>query len=258
MKRTKFAYSIKLILLFLGVFTQACIPLKEVSYMKNTDNDDNQFQYSNVIKGRKIKALDELYIKVMSTDEKTAQLFSMESSERYNFNLNLITYRVDESGYIAFPFIGKVNVVGKTLADVKPLLESKLSEYISNANVIIKYVNNKITVLGEVTNPGTYYFAENYISIFDAVGLAGGIDQYGNKKDITLVRTKGDKISYYCLDLTKKNIAESEFFYLQPKDVIIVNPIRFKFWTMQTGTVSVVLSTVTTLVAVLYYYNAAN
>ena len=243
--------------LYFVLILTSCVPIKDVTYVQNISGDEHSNEYLNERRIRIVEIRDELYIKIISTDEQTARILSNESTDnRYSVNLSLITYTVDNKGYIDFPFIGKIKVQGLTLEETKKLLEKNLSDYISNLSVVVKFVDNKVTVLGEVNHAGEYNYTQDHITIFEALGLAGGVTQFGSIKNITLIRTNDTKISYYNLNLTDKKIAESPFFYLNPKDVIIVNPIRYKFWTMKSSAISIALASITTLVSVLYFFNA--
>ena len=90
-------------------------------------------------------------------------------------------------------------------------------------------MGNKITVVGEVTRPGNLTFFDEKINVFQALGLAGDVAVYGDKTNITLLREKDNKTHYVYLDLTDKSIVGSEYYFLQPNDVLIVNPVRQKY-----------------------------
>ncbi|MCO5264583.1 MAG: hypothetical protein M9948_01685 [Lentimicrobium sp.] len=103
-------------------------------------------------------------------------------------------------------------------------------------------------------NQGEFPFFKDQLNIFQAIGFAGGITDYGDKSKITLVREKNGIIQYYSVDLTDKNIVETDFFYLQPNDIVIVEPIKTKFRNLRTFTYSTLLATATTLVTILYFF----
>jgi polysaccharide export outer membrane protein len=232
----------------------SCIPRKNLVYVQPPEEElKDRNDYVNIKTARTIDAKDEIYIKVLSTDEEVATILSRESKDRFNFNLQLISYIVDERGYIDFPFVGKIQLQGLTLAEAETKILEELEAYLSNVSLIIKFVNNRITLLGEFNRPGEYFFNYEKMSVFTAIGQAGGIAPYGDKKNIILIRDEDNRITYHYLDLTDKKIVESEYYYLLPNDVLIVNPVNAKFWSMTSFNWGTFLTLVTTALAILYY-----
>ncbi len=230
---------------------------RKLVYLDNIEKEDDfGKEYINKFTEKRIEPNDKIYIRIYSLDEKTMRVFD-EGGSHYMASIdpNIISYKVDSEGYIDFPFIGAINIKGLTLKEAKEKITENINQYLNNTDVIIRFMGNDITVLGEVEIQGKYKFYEDRITIFSAVGLAGGINKYGNKKDITLIRRKEDITTYHAVDLTDKNIARSEYYYVEPNDVLIVNPVRAKFSHLRSYSfVSIVLSGVTTLIAVLYYF----
>ena len=250
MGNMKYLLVLSLSLLFLG----SCIPRKNLVYTQMPEEEvQNRDNYVNIKTARTIDAKDELYIKVLSTDEDAAIILSRESRDRFNFNLQLLSYIVDERGYIDFPFVGKIQLQDLTLAEAEAKILEELEAYLSNASLIIKFVNNRITLLGEFNKPGEYFFNYEKISVFTAIGQGAGIAPYGDKKNVILIRDDNNRITYHYLDLTDKDIVESDYYYLLPNDVLIVNPVNAKFWSMTSFNWGTFLSLVTTALAILYY-----
>ena len=162
---------------------------------------------------------------------------------------------VDDKGYINFPFIGTIQVKDLTINEAKAKIEKSLSVYLNNISVMVRFVGNKITILGEVNGPGEYSFYDEKITVFQAIGFAHGISNFGNKEKVTLIREKDNNIKYYNIDLTKKDIVASDFYYLLPNDIVIVNPINAKYREMRTyslNLLSTILSTVAVLISIIY------
>jgi polysaccharide export outer membrane protein len=109
-------------------------------------------------------------------------------------------------------------------------------------------------VLGEVRNQGEFPFFKEQINIFQALGYAGGVTDYGDKSKVTLIREYDNLIRFHSLNLTDKKIVENELYYLQPGDVLIVEPIKTKFRSLRTFTYATFLATTTTLITVLYFF----
>jgi len=234
----------------------SCLPRQKMKYITEMEDQASLTNYHHEKKEKIIETNDKLYIKIMSLDQQTSQLFQ-EQNRMYGgeSNMNLISYRVNESGNVDFPFVGEIHVKGYTLAEAKNRLEEELSQYMPNTSIRLKYAANYVTVLGEVRRPGNHLFYDDQINIFKALGYAGGIQDYGNKQEVILVRENGQQINYNTVDITTKKVAETKHYYLMPNDVIIVQPLNTKFKTLRNFQLeSLILSSVTTLITVSYFF----
>jgi polysaccharide export outer membrane protein len=236
------------------IFT-SCLPKNKMKYItKETGKSD--FDYTNYRIDKTIKPQDRLYVKILSLDEKTTRIFREETRLYGELDLKLNSYEVDESGDIDFPFVGKIHVGGYTIAEAREKLEKEISQYLPNTAINLKYAGNYVTVLGEVRNPGNHLFFEEKINIFEALGHAGGIRDYGNKKEIIIVRTENDETRYHEVDITHKGITQTYYYYLLPDDIIIVQPLNAKFKTLRNFQLeSMFLSSITTVITVLYFFH---
>jgi len=242
-------------LVLITILGFSCVPQDKLKYVQDKTTSVHKSAYNHVRPIKRIQPHDNLYIKVLSIEAETARIFSNETTMNGpTMDINLISYSVNEKGKIDFPFVGEINVNNMTLQEAKQTIEKALSEYLSNTSISIKFVNSDITVLGEVKQQGEFPYFEEQINIFQAIGFAGGITDYGDKSRITLVRDYGDQIKYHLVDLTDKKIIETEYFYLQPNDIVIVEPIQTKFRNLRTFTYSTFLATATTLVTILYFF----
>lgn len=220
------------------------------------ESKTTSIDYSDFRKDKIIKPHDRLYIKIISLDEKTARLFREESRLQGELDLNLNSYVVSDSGNIDFPFVGKIHVANKKLSEAREKLEEEISMYMPNTAINLKYAGNYITVLGEVRAPGNHIFFKDRINIFEALGYAGGIRDYGNKKEVIVVRTENNETQYHSVDITSKDITKTYYYYLLPDDVIIVQPLNAKFKTLRNFQLeSMILSSITTIITVLYFFS---
>jgi polysaccharide export outer membrane protein len=214
------------ILLFLFVFF-SCTPTKKLTYVANKGPDAANNEYFNDRSEKTIQPYDYLYIKIFSLDERTNNIFNERSSS--SNETELLSYAVDDKGNVNMPFIGTINVKDLTINQAKERIEKSLAIYLNNISVTVRFVSNKITVLGEVNVPGLYAFYDEKVTAFQAIGFARGTTTFGDLTNITLIREKNNKVSYYYLDMTKKNIVGSDNYYLLPNDIIIINPIKAKY-----------------------------
>jgi polysaccharide export outer membrane protein len=238
--------------LLLTVFVISCVPLKELSYF----NDINELEEPvvNPKIQKTIAPFDRLYIKVLSTDPQTTAIFTSTEEIRNSSQSNpLLSYLVDEAGDITFPFIGKITVGSLSTLDAGLKIQTALNEYVSNTVVTVKLIDNQISVLGEVNNQGVHYFSQDKLSIYDALSLGGGLTRYGDRKKVILIRQEGDKIMHYRLNLSDSKIASKEYYYIIANDIIIVEPLKTISTSYQNVTYTTVLTSITTLIAVLLF-----
>lgn len=230
-------------------FINGCVPVEKLRYF----NDIDKIQEPTVNpKGEKlIMPFDRLYIRVFSIDEKTNQLFNSSSNMSNSNSASTIGYPVNESGSINYPFIGDIRVSGLTLDQASDKIGKSLSEYVSNAAVSVVFINNTVTLLGEVQRQGSYNFTQDKLNIYEALALGGGISRYGNRKNVILVRQEGDRIMQHVLDLSDSKIAAKDYYYIQSNDVLVVEPLRSSSWyNFNNSVFSTVLSAVTSILAI--------
>lgn len=238
-------------LLGLMLILSSCAPVEKLKYVDDTGPGSITNDYFNDRSEKTIQPYDYLYIKIFSLDEKTNSIFNERS---YSMDNELLSYVVDDNGNISLPFIGDINVKDITINEARIKIENALQNRLNNISVIVRYVSNKITVLGEVPNPGQHPFYDEKVTIFQALGFAGGASDYGDLSRVTLLREKDNVIKYYYLDLTKKNIASSEYYYLLPNDILIINPIKAKYRELRDYSLSVTGTVLTSISAILSIY----
>jgi len=191
-----------------------------------------------------IRPGDELYIRVTTADEQPTNF--LLNNENYTLDVTLRSYTVSDEGYIRFPYLGKLYVQDKTIDGVAGEIEYALREYLLNPSVFVKFVNKKITVIGEVRNPGVYFFYDKTINILQAVAYAGDITTFGNRKEVLLIREEEGKIKKYELDLTDENLLESDFYVIKPEDIIYVEPLRSRRWGFESFPYALLLTVINT------------
>lgn len=248
-KKLNFSIIITILLLL-----NSCYPKKKLNYI-GSDDKLAKTVYENIRAPKTIQPHDYLYIRVFSLDPSVSDIFQNRQNS-VGGDIKLYSYQVNENGEINFPFIGDIDVSDLTINEAQIKIEELLSEYLSNISVTVRFIGNKLTILGEVNRPGSFQYFDDKINVFEAVGLANGINTYGNKSKVIIIRETKNKTEYHEIDLTTKKIAASEYYYLLPNDIVIVTPIRAKYRTYRDLSLySTLLSTITTLVTVLYFFN---
>lgn len=237
---------------FAFIFLISCAPVDKLKYVYDEGPESVANSYPNDRSEKTIQPYDYLYVKIFSLDEKTNNVFNERS---YSIDNELLSYAVDDDGNISMPFIGNINVKDMTINQAREKIEKSLALYLNNVSVIVRFVSNKVTVLGEVTRPGQHAFYDEKVTVFQALGFASGATGFGDLSHVTLIREKDNLIKYHYLDLTKKNIATSEFYYLLPNDIIIINPINAKYRAMRDYGLDVTSAILTTVLAILSIIN---
>ena len=240
-----------LIIIFIMIFAISCVPTTQLSYFN--DINDLQEPEVNPRSQKLIMPFDKLYIKVISIDPQTSLIFNATEEMRYSTSNSVLGYLVDETGNINFPFVGNINVVSLTTSQAAVKIQKALSDYVSNTSITVKYVDNQVTVLGEVHSQGVFPFIQDKLNIYEAIGLGGGLSRFGDRKNVILIRNEGDKIMHYRLNLSDSKIASKDYYYILPNDVIIVEPLKAISTSYENITYTTVLTSITTLIAVLLF-----
>ena len=165
-------------------------------------------------------------------------------------------YFVDEEGYIDFPILGSLYVQGLTLTEIKRELVKQLSDgYLKNPVINIRFLNLKVTVLGEVNLPGLIRLSNKRVTLLEALGIAGDLTVYADRTSVLVVREDNGERTFERLNLQSEDIFSSPYFYLEQNDVIYVEPINARVATVAdplqriVGYASAALSLVTLIVA---------
>jgi polysaccharide export outer membrane protein len=240
--------------LFLGVLLlSSCgVQYKQVPYFQNlTDSGMVQEEISNysIIK---IQKEDILAITVASLNAEASAIFnmgntsSMQGSSTPNVNPSLTAngFMVDQNGNIQLPMVGSIQVAGLTTAAARDLIQTKLIPFLKEPVVSLRLVNFKVSVLGDVARPGVYPVQNERISLSEALGLAGDLTITALRHNVLLIREVQGKRQYVRLDLHKKDVFNSPYYYLQNNDVIYVQPSNAKYASVDSSyrNVSIILS----------------
>ena len=129
---------------------------------------------------------------------------------------------------ITLPEIGGIKVGGATVEEAEEIIREAITGYITNTTIFIKLVSFKITVLGEVNDPGYYYVYNEQANVLEGLGLAGDLTDFGNRENITLIRQTEEGTETILLSLKDPDLLNSAYYFLQPNDVLYVQPLQAK------------------------------
>jgi len=227
----------------------ACVSPKKMVYFQSEEVTQNELLKNYA---PKIQVDDVLNIYVSALDAETATPFNIFQGGTQANTTKPITYLVDTEGTIAFPVLGNIKVIGFTTKELKAYLVGKLESYIKNPIVTIRLENFRITVLGEVKNPGAFNILSERISIPEAIGLAGDLTIQGKRNNILLVRNTDGNFEKIRIDLTNESLFNSPYYYLAQNDVIYVEPNKAKVNSSAVGSnTGVILSSVSILITLI-------
>lgn len=222
----KYKTIITILIVFMAV-TSSCVPGRKLKYI----NDINEIQgpITNPVIQKRIMPFDKLMIRAISSDANTNELFGQINSD-LTASAAPTGYIVDVDGNIIYPFIGKINVSGLTTEEAADKLLKALNEYAVVATVKIQYLEKSVTLMGSVGGQGVFPYTQDKLTIYEALALAGGISQYGDRENVILIRQEGNEIRHMKLNLTDSRIASKEYYYIMAGDIIIVEPLRSASW----------------------------
>ncbi len=210
-------FSIVSVLLF------ACTPMKKVVYLNQ--ESENKIEAPTPVK-HLLQAGDVLHVKILGVQEESFNIFNIENNannaQTTSANLFMNGFTINSKGFIEVPTIGSVKIAGLTIEEAKNKIQSKADKFLINSTVIVKHINFEITILGEVNRPGTYTVYKDNMTIFEALGLASDITDFGDRTAIKRVR--GTEVNI--INITQQDVLGSNDFYLKANDVIYVEPLN--------------------------------
>jgi len=247
----KFYNQVILIFVVASLLLTSCVTNKKLTYLQS-DGVREEF-IAITPSSYLIQPYDNLFIRVVTPDPKLADMFNtmpaaVSSMSVSELSADILSYSVDDDGTIELPYAGRFMVAGKTLHMVKNELDIALKSYITDAVVTVKMVNNYVSIIGEVQNPGKYPIYKNRLNIFQALAMAGDLDKYSNRQKIQIIRQTPEGNTVKEFSLKERSIIGSQFFYVMPNDVIYAPPMKGRFFQMESFPYSLILSTITTFV----------
>ena len=211
----------------------SCSSKKQIVYFndfdKYTEKDINSPSLLNAKKTYNIQEGDILKIDVNTTIPEAALIYNKLKLNGNILNRELLIlegYKVDKEMMINYPVLGKINVEDLSINQLEKMMEKRLLEegHLTNPTVKISRLNSKVTVLGEVSRPGTYSYLDETINIFQALGYAGDLTINGKRKDIILIREEDGISKMHKIKINQSDILEKPYFYIKNNDVIVVSP----------------------------------
>jgi polysaccharide export outer membrane protein len=236
----------------ISVLLSSCVTTKKVKYLQDTNKSD-YVKETYTPETYRIQPNDNLYIYVSTPDPSLSAIFNaapgggvmrMEES-----TASLLSYPVRDDGSIELPYIGSIEVAGLTLSEARISIQEKLIDYVRDASITVKLVNNYVSILGEVNDPGMYPIYKERLNIFQALAMAGDLADISNRTQLTVIRQTPDGSIIKEFDMTDKNIVDSEFYYVMPNDIIYAIPMKGSFFWWNQPAVTFLFTSITTAIS---------
>lgn len=243
-----------ILLLSVIISLTSCTSQKNLIYFQSENNEVYKHTYqgenTNFSPNYYLAKEDMLYIDIVTLDAEATKMFS-SNENRYSQSDNTIylnSYVIDKNGEINLPVAGKIKLEGLTVEQAQNAIKEKVDQYVQGAVVSCKMVNYKISVLGEVNSPGTYTFYQPCVSLFELLAAAGDLTYYGNREKVKIIRKTISEDIIYTVDLRDVKILQDKNMYLQPGDVVYVEPNKN---TKALSTLNIPLTTISNSLVVL-------
>src|SRR5690606_1994037 len=205
-------------LLLLLISATSCLSKKELVYMQNSNLKETvPTSMQTIYKPYMLQSADVLSIKVQSLEPEISNIYNIvPPSSAFGFadpgTMFLSGYSVDGEGNVNLPNVGKVKVSGLTLQQTQELIQRNVDRYITNATVVVKLINFRVSVLGEVNRPGQYFVYNERATLFDALGMAGDLTRGAARENVKLVRQTPGGSEVVLIDLKDPNIVQSRYY----------------------------------------------
>ncbi len=234
MKKIAFFLLFSLLLSF-----SSCVPTRNLTYLKGKQQQEPNIgstvatNYSLNFTAYRLQYYDVLGINIQSIvpskyDLGTTEASNIKQSQNNQVANPLLTgYTISDSGYVQVPLVGNVQVAGLTVDEAANKIKIAVEERFTEVIVKVQLLTFQVTMLGEVTNPGQItIYNMRMTTILDVMALAGEPLVTANRQKVRIMRRKGSNLESYYVDLTVDDIITSTLFYVQPGDIIYVEPLK--------------------------------
>lgn len=234
MKSTLPYLSCSLFLLFNLIFLPACVNTKKVVYFNNIQ--DTEIPAGIMEAEPLIQRNDLLSISVSSLNPEATKIFNAPNiTEAEGFDLTgrpmaVSGYLVDQDGFIHFPYLGRIKAMGLTKKALQETLAQGLvkKKLLLDPIINIRYLNFRVTVLGEVGGPTVVNVPSEKITLLEALGLAGDLTIYAKRSNVLIIREEENKRIVKRINLNSRDLLTSPYYYLKPNDIVYVEPDKAK------------------------------
>lgn len=240
---------------------QSCIPLKDIKYIQ-PDKNLKLNEYGNIVENKPVYRLqknDMISIRISTRDAEMLNMFNsyVVSGNTSGGNRGSGEIRIQEDGNIELPRVGKIYLEGLTANEARIKVEEEFYKIFKKEAAFIEVIIPGInfTIIGEAAS-GNYNVNKYELNLLEAIAMAGNLSDVADRKRIQILRTTPNGTHRVEVDITKESVMNSEYFWLQPNDIVIINPKRQKQWGIginPIATVSTIFGAITTLVGIYFF-----
>lgn len=242
-------------------FFSSCITARKVNYLQDSSSAIPNYNDSVGYEEYILKPTDKVFMRIYSPDSKINTLFN-GNSNNISASMNasdysdLYTYAVKDDGTIKLPIVGDILLAGSTIREAKQSIEAAVNmATVDECAVDLRIVGRYFSVIGSSVN-GRYPIYREKMNIFQALAMAGDISTFGDRSKIKLLRESPGGVEVKVFDIRSKDIINSEFYYIQPNDVIYIQDVKSQFFSV-TSFGSALSTTLSTLSFGILIYNLA-
>ena len=247
-----------LTVLLLPLLLGACVAQNQLPYLQGKNYSTTApTQIENEPQAYRLQPGDVLNVRVQSVQPALNDMFSMMPGQNFMSGepsiLYLSGYLVDDTGSISLPTAGRLKVAGLTMEQSQQLIQKEVGKFMRDANVAVRLTSFRLTVLGEVRAPGRYFVYNPQATVFEALGLAGDLTEFGNRTNVKLIRQTATGSEVVLLDLTDPNLLRSKYYYLLPNDALYVEPMKARTGRGNAGNLGLVFAGLSTVILLLSF-----
>jgi polysaccharide export outer membrane protein len=245
----------RILIILLPILLASCVTSKKVNLMQESGQRGIP-SYADTLtyEDYEVRVGDRLYVYVYSIDERVSKMFNptgtginssqIRQSSSAGGSYDLYTYLVLDDGSIDYPMVGRIPVRGKTTREIKHDLERELSSYVAGyqdykmLSVEVNIVRRSFSVISD-KGSGTFTIPKEKVTIFEALAMAGDIGDFGDRSKVRIVREIEGQTQVKVFDVRSKDIINSEFYYIEPNDVIYIQRIKGQSFGVNSVTTSI-------------------
>ena len=255
-----------------AIFLSSCVTNKKYVYLQKEDVNvkdlpkDTMIRSYDLVKYEyRIQPEDNISVRFESLTPQEYDIFNRNmAAQQQNQNLNqgnaiLIGELVDPQGEITYPVVGKVKVSGLTVYEAQTRLQQLADQYLESPVVKVRLINFRFTILGEARREGTVVLSNNRVNYIEAIGLAGGLTDLADKRNVKLIRQVEGKAQVRYLNLLDENFINSDEYFVHQNDILIIPALRQRPYQTYFGkNLSLILSSLSLLLITITLINSTN
>ena len=235
MSQINFSIS-RILTFFILIAISSCGPSRNITYFSNLKTTGNITEEIKNKVDAKIQSDDLLSITVSSLNPEANLLFNSGVLQSSGSGASAAPtasklnegYLVDKNGAINFPVLGTVKLAGLTKEQATSKMVTEIKQHIKDPTVNIRFLNFRITVIGEVNRPSSFTIPTERVNLVEALALAGDMTPYGKRENVLIIREADGVRSTTRVDLNDKAVLNSPYYYLQQNDILYVEPAKIK------------------------------